>query len=64
MHRVDASADVAGDESVRRAERHRQQHRERGDRERDARAGQHAREQIAAELIGAERMLPRRRRRS
>ena len=60
-HRVRASTDVSGDEPERSSDRHRHQHRERGDSERDARTGHHSREQIAAQLIGAERMLPRRR---
>ena len=60
--RVDAAADVARDESVRGAERDRQHDRERRDAERDPRAAHHARQQVAAELVRAERMRPRRRR--
>ena len=44
-----------------RADDDRDQHRREADRERDAAAVEHAREDVLAEVVGAERMLQRRR---
>ena len=58
QRRVDAAARDSGDRADERADDDRHQHRGEPDRERDAAAIQHAREQILAEIVGAERMRP------
>jgi hypothetical protein len=59
---VDGAARNAGDGADRHADEHRHQHRRQADRERDAAAVEHAREDVLAEVVGAERMGERRRR--
>ncbi len=56
---VDAAARDAGERADDRADDDRHQHRREPDRERDASAVEHAREQILAEIVGAERMRSR-----
>ncbi len=58
---VDEPAEVPHDEAQRRAERGAQDHRQGGDDEDVAHAGDHAREHVAPELIGTEPVRARRR---
>ena len=60
QRRVDAAARDARDRADQHADDDRDQHRREPDRERDAPAVEHAREQVLAEVVGAERVLPRR----
>ena len=60
-HGVDAAADIARHDADRHADRHRERDREHAFDQRDARAVDDAREQVAAELVGAEPVLGRRR---
>ena len=53
---VEPAAVVAGDRAERRADEHLHDHGEEADRQRDARAEEQAREQIAADLVGSERV--------
>jgi len=57
--RIEAAADVAGEEPEADADDERQQHRRAADEERDARAEHQRREDIAALLVGAEQVLGR-----
>ena len=57
--KVDAAAEVAGDETERRADQAGDQHHRQADQQRDARAVERAGEIVAAEVVGAERMRPR-----
>ena len=55
---VDAAAEIAGGEAQTRADQPRDQHHGDADQERDAGAVDHAREVVAAEIVGAEDMRP------
>src|SRR5438477_8615464 len=58
-HRVvETTAAVAGDETVRGADRHRQQHGEYGDGERDPGTTENAGQHVTTVLIGSERVRP------
>jgi hypothetical protein len=56
QRRVDGAARDAGDRADRHADEERHQHRRQADGERDAAAVEHAREDVLAEVVGAERM--------
>ena len=57
-HGVDAAAGNAGDRADQGADDDGDRHRREPDRERNAAAVQHARQQVLAEIVGAERVLP------
>ena len=61
QRRADPAARHAGGGADRRADDHRDHHGGEADRERDAPAVEHACEQVLPEIVGAERMRPRRR---
>ena len=55
---LDTTAEIAGEQSQRRAERERHGHRQHTDCNRQPRAMNQPREQIAAEIVGAQHMDP------
>ena len=59
--RVGPAADVAGEQADRHAERERDRHRDDAGQQRRARAVDHARQHVAADLVGAEPVRGRRR---
>src|SRR5690606_18685352 len=55
---IDLAAEIAGDETDQHARDHRQRHDDETDKERETRAVDEAREDVAADGVGAENMPP------